>query len=43
MATREVFGRQMVRRRRRHIDYHYEHASPDEALELPQVTGQLGR
>lgn len=36
LSDQELFGRQMVRRRRRHIDYHYEHASPDEALELEE-------
>lgn len=36
LSDQELFGRKVVRRRRRHIDYHYEHASPDEVLELEE-------
>ncbi|MBP5301204.1 MAG: hypothetical protein J6Y80_07330, partial [Victivallales bacterium] len=33
LSDQELFGRQAVRRRRRHLDYHYEQVKPEDGLE----------
>ena len=34
LSDQELFGRQVVKRQPRHVEYHYEHAGPQELLEL---------